>query len=365
MGYTDVAQGKGIAGRVIFVCFVLAAMLLLTGCSQSGAAASRNNDKGSTPIAVAPTETAGPDSSLTTDEDDLPPGYSELPVPRGSPCACSVATLPPKPQPAETETATPSPTNTPLPSPSPTASPTETPSPSPTATRVPAVRSATATPATTPLARPSPVPQPTGAVTSRLIYGGSNTKRKWIALTLDVEASPAPLPSILETLKEKNVRATFFILGQFAKAHPDLIERIVDDGHEIGNHSWSHPDFRTLKREQMIEELRKTEEVVKEITGRSTKPYFRPPYSYRNQLSINVAGEEGYLTVVWTTETYDWKQGATAQTMIESVLKEARPGGIVVLHTSKARDAQSLPGIIDGLRAEGYTLVTVSEVLGP
>jgi len=169
----------------------------------------------------------------------------------------------------------------------------------------------------------------------------------------------------LDTLKEKNVRATFFILGQFAKANPDLIKRIVDDGHEIGNHSWSHPDFRTLKREQMIEELRKTEETVKEITGRSTKPYFRPPYSYRNQLSINVAGEEGYLTVVWTTETYDWKQGATAQTMIESVLKEARPGGIVVLHTSKARDAESLPGIIDGLRAEGYTLVTVSEVLTP
>jgi len=364
MGTTDAVQGQGIAGRVIFVCVVVAVMLLVAGCSRSGVAASRGNH-GSAPIAIAPTETNEPDSSPVTAESDLPPGYRELPIPRGSPCACSVATLAPEPQPAETATFTPYPTNTPLPSPSPTASPTETSTPSPTASRVPAVRSATATPATTPIARPSPAPQPTGAVTPRLIYGGSNTQRKWIALTLDVEASPAPLPSILDTLKEKNVRATFFILGQFAKANPDLIKRIVDDGHEIGNHSWSHPDFRTLKREQMIEELRKTEETVKEITGRSTKPYFRPPYSYRNQLSINVAGEEGYLTVVWTTETYDWKQGATAQTMIESVLKEARPGGIVVLHTSKARDAESLPGIIDGLRAEGYTLVTVSEVLTP
>ncbi|MCC7352755.1 MAG: polysaccharide deacetylase family protein [Anaerolineae bacterium] len=184
-------------------------------------------------------------------------------------------------------------------------------------------------------------------------------------MTLDAEADPAPLPSILDTLQEKGVRATIFIQGQFAKANRDLIKRIVDDGHEIGNHSWSHPDFRTLKREQMVEELRKTEEMVKEITGRSTKPYFRPPFSYRNQLSINVAGGEGYLTIVWTTETYDWKKGATAKTMVESVLKEAKPGGIVVMHTSKARDAEALPGIIDALRAEGYTLVTVSEVLAP
>jgi peptidoglycan/xylan/chitin deacetylase (PgdA/CDA1 family) len=317
-----------------FVPLLIACALLAAGCSRPGVAAPGNgNAQGgntATVIALAPEET--PDS---------PPSPT-----------LAVATATPTPESTRTPTATPpDPTSPPSPTLGPTPSPTRTPA-LPTATPTALHRAAT------------PAPRPTGTITPRLIYGG-NPQHKRIALTLDVEADPKPLLPILETLKEKGVRATFFILGQFAKAHPDLVKRIVDEGHEIGNHSWSHPDFRTLTREQMVEELRKTEETIQKITGQSTKPYFRPPFSYRNKETIQVAGEEGYLTIVWTTETYDWKQGATVRTMVASVLKEAKPGGIVVMHTSKARDAEALPDLIDALRREGYEVVTLSEVLGP
>ncbi len=263
------------------------------------------------------------------------------------------------PPPTSSVARTPEPTFTPTQVALAADTPTSTPTPSPSLTATPAP-TLTATPTLTPTRRPIP----TLIVTPRLIYGGPSA-RKWIALSLDVEGYPQPLTPILDTLKEEGVRATFFIQGAFAEKYPALIKRIADEGHVIGSHSWSHADFRTLNREQMVEELQKTEEIILKITGQSTKPLFRPPYSYRTEESIQVVGEEGYLTVVWTTETYDWKKGATAETMVESVLEEARPGGIVVMHTSHKHDAEGLPLIIEALRKEGYEFATIPEVLAP
>lgn len=259
----------------------------------------------------------------------------------------------------------------------PSATPTATPSLTvpPAATHTPtATVTASVTPAATPTPSPSPSPSPTSTptrtpvptpvVSAREVLRG-NPHRPWVALTFDADAAADPAPRILDTLKAYGVRATFFIQGWWAERHPDLVRRMVQEGHEIGNHSNTHPDFRTLTREEMVQELADAEAIIQRVAGRTSKPFFRPPYSYRNALVREVAAEQGYLTVVWTIDVFDWKAGATQESILQEVLDHVVPGAIIVFHVGDANSAAVLPRVIQELRARGYEPVTLSEVLAP
>ncbi len=261
------------------------------------------------------------------------------------------ATQLPTPDPTATPTFTPVPTDTPTP----TATPTVTPSPTATMTPTPTA-TATATPSPTPtVVRPTPSPH--------LVYHGNRSKKQ-VHIGFDVEGNPKILYRILDILAKYHYHTTFFIQGEWAKAHPDAVRRIVAQGHEIGNHSWTHPDFRKLTKDQMVKELTDTENLLVKLTGENPKPYFRPPYSYRNALSIRTAYELGYTHILWSHDSYDWRDH-DAEKVYHNIVDGVRPGDIIYMHTSHSYDPEALDMALKTLKSEGYDLVSLTRILAP
>jgi len=251
------------------------------------------------------------------------------------------------------------PTPTLLPTATSTVTPTAVPTPTFTATASP-----TSTPTTVPTATatlaPSPPPPPSAVEISR-----GNPERPSIALTFDAGASIAAWPSILETLREKDVHCTFFITGIVLRqaGGAELLRQALAEGHELGNHSDAHPMFTELTDERIAQELAALEELVVEATGHSTKPYFRPPSGNRDDRVRRVVQENGYLNIYWTYHVWDWTGDRTAQQIYDYAVDGACNGAIVVMHVGAQETADALPTIIDKLRARGYRLVTLSELL--
>ncbi len=192
-----------------------------------------------------------------------------------------------------------------------------------------------------------------------------NTSSKVIALTFDDGSDGNNIPEILRILSENNVKGTFFITGTAAESHPELIKNILAQGNQIGNHSYSHPYFTQLSSVQIKDELDKADAVVKNITGQSTKPFFRPPFGDYNSSVLQAVGDAGYTrTIKWTIDTLDW-QGISASEITQKVLNNASPGSIVLMHAGAGatNTPGALPGIISNLKAMGYKIVTIPELL--
>jgi peptidoglycan/xylan/chitin deacetylase (PgdA/CDA1 family) len=249
----------------------------------------------------------------------------------------------------------PTPTGAP---PTPTAS-----APTPTgAPPTPTASAPTPTSARSPThAPPTPTPAGRSAVVPPEIARG-NTARRQIALTFDAGASAAPLPKILATLRQSGIRSTFFLTGAWASANPLGVEAIVADGHELGNHSFDHPDCTTLGEDGIIEQLRMTEETVQKIAGRTTKPFFRPPFGARDRRVLAAAWSAGYRSVYWTIDSGDWRENATVDGVIDTVLTKAVNGAIVVMHVGSSQTADGLARLISGLKAQGFEIVPLSAV---
>lgn len=184
-----------------------------------------------------------------------------------------------------------------------------------------------------------------------------------VALTFDAGGPVEPAVRVLDTLKAHGVHATFFLAGEWIEAHPEMGERILEDGHELANHSYSHPDFTRLSNAQISWELRHTDDIVFAATGRHTWPYVRMPFGARNARVLNLAASLGYRSVYWTLDSTDWRPEVSAARVKARVLTFARPGDIVVEHSSTDSTAAALPGILDGLQSAGLTIGTVSDVL--
>lgn len=194
--------------------------------------------------------------------------------------------------------------------------------------------------------------------------GWGSPDRPWIALTFDAEMGGEAGGPMLDTLRAWEVRATFFITGAWARRHPDLVQRMVAEGHPIGNHTDSHARLIELSDEAIRQELRRTEETLLEVAGRDPRPWFRPPFGKRDARVRRIAAEEGYITVVWSIDVVNWLEANSPQSMIDKALSEARNGSIIVFHLNRM-DAEALPAIIQGLRARDYRLVTLAELLAP
>jgi len=193
-----------------------------------------------------------------------------------------------------------------------------------------------------------------------------DTSEMAMALTFDAGSDRGYASQILDTLRDKGVRATFGMTGKWAEANPDLILRMVNEGHQLINHSWNHPSFPSLTSSQRADELRRTEEIVRSIAGVAMKPYFRPPFGEYNDSVLADLTANGYTyNIMWTTDTLGWAGRSVAE-INAKVFAEAVAGGDVLMHVgSQAQDGPALPAMIDGLRARGYHLQRVSDFIEP
>ncbi|MEJ6527702.1 LysM peptidoglycan-binding domain-containing protein [Exiguobacterium sp. USCH10] len=192
-----------------------------------------------------------------------------------------------------------------------------------------------------------------------------NTTSKVVALTFDDGADGANTNKILDILAKNNVKATFFLTGSGANNHPQYIKNIAAKGHQLGNHSYTHPDFTKLTATQMKPELDRTEALIKSLTGKTTKPIFRAPFGAVNSTVLNGVGAAGYgYTIQWNIDTIDWK-GLTASQINTKVQTNINPGSIVLMHTGAGAPGTplALPTMISQLKAKGYQFVTVSQLL--
>lgn len=188
------------------------------------------------------------------------------------------------------------------------------------------------------------------------------TARKVIALTFDDGPNPKTTPEVLKVLREKNVKATFFILGENAKQYPELVAKAASEGHEIGSHSYTHRHLKDLSEEECAEELDKAEEIIGTVAPRPK--LFRPPGGLYNDIVLREAKKRGYTTVLWSVDPEDWKR-PSVQNVIKTVMDKAKSGGIILMHDGiyPLPTPKAVAIIIDRLRAEGYTIITVSELL--
>jgi probable sporulation protein (polysaccharide deacetylase family) len=181
-----------------------------------------------------------------------------------------------------------------------------------------------------------------------------------VSLLINVAWGNEYLQDILATLKEQHVRATFFLEGRWTKSNPELAKMIVEEGHEIGNHSYTHPNMQTLSAQATGEELRKTNEVIEAITG--VKPiWFAPPSGSFRDETVSLAAAQGMGTIMWSIDTIDW-QKPSPEVWLERVLPKLHPGAFILMHPTEST-AQSLETLIINIKSKDLHVVTVSEAV--
>ena len=198
------------------------------------------------------------------------------------------------------------------------------------------------------------------------LQGLSDSKR--IAFTFDDGPDIMYTPQVLDVLRELDVPATFFLIGWRSQAYPDVVKRILAEGHVIGNHSWSHPRLTEVIKEQLHDETTRTEDILWEITGRRTA-LMRPPYGAISKEVLAEMRSLGYKVINWSVDSVDWRDRTVGQ-VVANTLPDVQEGAIVLFHSaggagqSMAATVEALPFLIETLRNQGYTFVTVDELLG-
>lgn len=250
----------------------------------------------------------------------------------------------------------------PSPQPSPTPSPTETPEPEPAATEEPVATG-----------RP-PAPDTRLDGTSLIVERGSSDRLE-AAFTFDAGEGAGHTADILDLLDEYGVRGTFGITGEWVEDNPELAQRIVDEGHMVINHTYDHQSFtgestgaEPLTDEERTLQVERTEQIIRDVTGYETAPYFRFPYGAYDQAALDLLADLGYdYTVWWSCDTQGWN-GYTGEEIVEECGPDAEkggPGAIILMHVADDNDFDALPLLLDDYLAEGYDLVTIEEMLQP
>ncbi|MEU2294459.1 polysaccharide deacetylase family protein [Streptomyces bacillaris] len=188
-------------------------------------------------------------------------------------------------------------------------------------------------------------------------------KAKCIALTFD--AGPGEdTPELLDILKEKKVSATFFLLGRnHVLKHPETVRRIQDEGHEVANHTWTHKILTDEEPEEIRAELEKTQEAIEKITGERPR-LMRPPQGRTDDQVSGISKELGLSQVLWSATAKDYSTNDSAL-ITRRILDQAGKDGIILLHDIYKGTVPAVPGIIDALQKDGYTFVTVPELMAP
>lgn len=196
------------------------------------------------------------------------------------------------------------------------------------------------------------------------LYKGKADK-KVIYLTFDNGFENGYTESILDTLKQENVPATFFLTGHYVKSATDLVKRMVDDGHIIGNHSYGHPNMARLSEEEMVKEWKDFDNVLKEYTGVERTHYARPPEGIFSEKVLEVGNKHGYRHIFWSIAFVDWDRNSTksGDYTYNELMKQLHPGAVILLHTVAKHNAEGLPKFIQEAKKQGYTFDSLDNLV--
>jgi peptidoglycan-N-acetylglucosamine deacetylase len=192
------------------------------------------------------------------------------------------------------------------------------------------------------------------------VYKG-HPEKPMVSFIINVAWGNEYLSGMLATLKKHNVTASFFLEGRWVKNNPGMAKMISDAGHEIGNHSFTHPDMKQLSAPKINEEIRKTDEVIEAVTGEKTKWFAPPSGSYKDEV-VDIAAAHNLGTVMWSVDTIDW-QKPTREKLIGRVMGKVHNGALILMHPTEAT-ASSLDQLITEIKSKGLQIGTVSELLG-
>ncbi|AFY34274.1 polysaccharide deacetylase family protein [Calothrix sp. PCC 7507] len=188
---------------------------------------------------------------------------------------------------------------------------------------------------------------------------------KVISLTFDDGPGPKNTAQVLEILKQNNIKATFFMIGEMVKIYPKIAKQVAEDGHVIGNHTWHHW-YRNMDTITAASEINRTADIIYKTTGVKTT-LFRPPGGFLHNGLVDYAKSQNYAVMMWSNQSGDAERHSPqASGQVKNVLKGAKPGSIVLMHDgggNRARTVQALPQIIAGLKSQGYRFVTIPELL--
>lgn len=197
-------------------------------------------------------------------------------------------------------------------------------------------------------------------------FYAEQTEEKHIYLTFDVGYENGNTASILDTLKKHNVSATFFVVGTYIESDPELVKRMAEEGHIVGNHTWHHPDMSQIAAlDTFKKELVDVEDAYREVTGEEMTKFYRPPQGKYSESNLQMAQELGYKTFFWSLAYVDWYDDnqPSREEAFEKLLGRIHPGAIVLLHSTSDTNALILDELIQKWEEMGYTIRSLTELL--
>ena len=197
------------------------------------------------------------------------------------------------------------------------------------------------------------------------VYKSGNMSTKKIALTFDDGPHPIKTEKILEILRKHEIKATFFVIGKNIENYPEAFIKVVEEGHEIGNHTYSHSYMNfNLNSKKISDEIEKTENLIKKFCNKNNK-ILRPPCGLYSDKMVEIAKQRGYKTILWSIDTQDWAH-ASKDDIVNSVLNRVKGGDIILFHDYTSGEnytLEALNELIPLLKEKGFEIVTVSEIL--
>lgn len=193
-----------------------------------------------------------------------------------------------------------------------------------------------------------------------------DTQEKVLYLTFDCGFENGNTPLILDALKKHNAKAAFFVVGNFIETSPDLVKRMVEEGHIVGNHSYHHPDMSQMGKEEFSAELGELETLYEQTVGTPMAKYFRPPQGKYSENMLQIAKEAGYKTCFWSLAYVDWNQDSqpTHEEAFDKLLSRVHPGAIVLLHNTSKTNGEILDELLTKWEEMGYTFKSLDELPG-
>jgi len=215
---------------------------------------------------------------------------------------------------------------------------------------------------TSPQTDSSPAAATASPAAPRISFNYIHVDGTFIAMTFDDGPQEKLTPQLLDLLAQHHIKVTFFVIGQNAAEYPEIVARAAREGHEIGNHSWSHPNLAKMSDEGVRRQLRQTDDVIKQATGKRPT-LMRPPYGNLSARQKQwVHNEFGYRIVLWDVDPLDWKRPGPS-VICNRILKETRPGSIVLSHDIHPGTIEAMHDTLNQLEAKGFKFVTVSELI--
>lgn len=197
-----------------------------------------------------------------------------------------------------------------------------------------------------------------GQNTAKAVQSYSCIDDKKVAITFDDGPNPQYTELLLDGLRERNVRATFFLIGKQAEEYPDLVKKMDEDGHLIGNHTYSHVDLCKQSEEGVVEQVDRTNDIIEEITGKRPV-YIRPPFGSWNR---SLEEQTGMLEIFWTVDPRDW-ECTDCSRVIERTLEDVKDGSILLFHDASPSSVRAALAVVDILKERGYEFVTADELI--